>query len=200
MALTRMDGLLREARGRKQALPGFECWDSGSIQAIVQAAVQTGLPVVFQASPTEYTYCGGPDALTAMVRWYVDRHEITAALHLDHGSTLAHVRECLEAGFTSVMLDASRHPYEENVRLTRAAVEMACDFDVSVEAELGHVGGFEGDLPELDADETLQTDPDQAAEFVAETGTDCLAVAIGTIHGAYRGKPVINIDRLRAIA
>lgn len=200
MGLTRMDGLLREASDRKQAVPGFECWDSGSVQAIAQAAARTGRPVIFQASPTEYTYCGGPDALAAITKWYVDRHEITAALHLDHGSTLTHVQECLEAGFTSVMLDASRHPYEENVRLTKAAVEMARDFDVSVEAELGHVGGFEGDLPELDGDEATQTDPDQAAEFVAETGTDCLAVAIGTIHGAYRGKPVINIDRLRAIA
>ena len=198
MALMRMDGLLREARGSRQALPGFECWDSGSVQAIAQAAARTGLPVIFQASPTEYTYCGGPDALAAIVKWYVERHGITAVLHLDHGSTLTHVQECLDAGFTSVMLDASRHPYEENVRLSRAAVEMARGFDVSVEAELGHVGGFEGDLPELD--EATQTDPDQASEFVAETGTDCLAIAIGTIHGAYRGKPVINIERLRAIA
>jgi len=195
-----MDELLLDARSNGRAVPGFECWDSGSVQAISMAAEKTGLPVIFQASPTEYTYCGGPEAVKALVDWYVGQSGITAALHLDHGSTLEHVAECLRAGFTSVMLDASRHPYAENVRLTQAAVAMAQESNASVEAELGHVGGLEGDLPELDEDEAMQTDPVQAAEFVAETGTDCLAVAIGTIHGVYRGTPKINIQRLQAIA
>ena len=200
MGLVRMDELLRDARSNCRAVPGFECWDSGSVQAICMAAEKTGLPVIFQASPTEYTYCGGPEAVKALVDWYVGRSGITAALHLDHGSTLEHVAECLRAGFTSVMLDASRHPYAENVRLTQAAVTMARESNASVEAELGHVGGLEGDLPEMDEDEAMQTDPVQAAEFVAETGTDCLAVAIGTIHGVYQGTPKINIQRLQAIA
>ena len=200
MGLVRMDELLLDARRNCRAVPGFECWDSGSVQAICMAAEKTGLPVIFQLSPTEYTYCGGPEAAKAMVDWYVGRSGITAALHLDHGSTLEHVADCLQAGFTSVMLDASRDSYEENVRLTKAAVNMARESNASVEAELGHVGGLEGDLPELDGDEATQTDPVQAAEFVAETGTDCLAVAIGTIHGVYQGTPKINIPRLQAIA
>lgn len=200
MGLERMDVLLREARGRRQAVPGFECWDSGSVQAIALAAAETGLPVIFQASPTEYAYCGGPEAIRAIVEWYVQRHGIRAVLHLDHGSKVEHVAECLAGGFTSVMLDASRHPYEENVRLTRAAVQLARECDASVEAELGHVGGLEGDLPEFDEDEAMQTDPAEASAFVAETGADCLAVGIGTIHGVYRGKPKINIARLRDIA
>lgn len=200
MALVRMDELLRTARQADRAVPGFECWDSGSVQAIATAAAETGLPVIFQASATEYTYCGGPEALKAMVDWYVRRTGITAALHLDHGSRLEHAAECLRAGFTSVMLDGSRHPYEENVRLTRETVRMAREYGASVEGELGCVGGLEGDLPEMDEDEAMQTDPAQAAEFMSETGADCLAVAIGTIHGVYRGTPKINLGRLRAIA
>lgn len=200
MALTRMDLLLRTAREAGQAVPGFECWDSGSVQAIATAAVESGLPVIFQASATEYTYCGGPEALKAIVDWYVRRTGIAAALHLDHGSRLEHVAECLEAGFTSVMLDGSRHPYEENVRLTRETVGMARECNASVEGELGCVGGLEGDLPELDEDEAMQTDPEQAVQFMAETGSDCLAVAVGTVHGVYRGTPKINLERLRAIA
>jgi ketose-bisphosphate aldolase len=195
-----MDLLLREARDRHCAVAAFECWDSSSVQAIALAAQRTGQPVIFQASPTEYTYCGGPAALKAMVDWYVDQTGITGALHLDHGSTLNQVAECLRGGFTSVMLDASRHPYEENVRLTRETVALAREYEAGVEAELGHVLGLEGDLEEVPGSEAAQTDPDQAAEFIAETGADCLAVAIGTIHGVYRGKPEINLARLAQIA
>jgi ketose-bisphosphate aldolase len=195
-----MDSLLRAAREERRAVAAFECWDSSSVQAIALAAERTGAPVIFQASPTEYTYCGGPAALKAMVDWYVAETGITGALHLDHGSALEHVEECLCAGFTSVMLDASRHPYEENVRLTRDTVSLARHYDASVEAELGHVLGLEGDLEDVPDDEAAQTDPEQAAAFVAETQADCLAVAIGTIHGVYRGKPEINLPRLRKIA
>jgi len=200
MPIARMDALLRTARQQRCAIAAFECWDSSSVQAIVLAAERTGHPVIFQASPTEYTYCGGPAALKTMVDWYVGETGITGALHLDHGSTLEHVDECLRAGFTSVMLDASRHPYEENVRLTRGTVALARDYGASVEAELGHVLGLEGDLEDVPDDEAAQTDPEQAASFIAETEADCLAVAVGTIHGVYRGKPEINLLRLRKIA
>jgi ketose-bisphosphate aldolase len=194
-----MDTLLRAARAEGRALPAFECWDSNSVQAIATAARRTGQAVIFQASATEYGYCGGPDALAAMVRWYMDKYGIDGALHLDHGTTLAHVEECLAAGFTSVMIDASRESFAENVRLTREAVAMANAADASVEAELGHVAGAEAGLEEIAEHEAALTDPEEAARFVEETGCHCLAVAIGTVHGVYRGVPNIRTDRLAAI-
>jgi len=200
MGLFRMDTLMRAARAEGRALPAFECWDSNSVQAIATAARQSGRPVIFQASATEYGYCGGPDALAAMVRWYAEKYGVDGALHLDHGSDLAQVEACIAAGFTSVMLDASRAPFEENVRLTREAVRMAEAADVSVEAELGHVAGAEAGLEEIAEHEAALTDPAEAARFVAETGCHCLAVAIGTVHGVYRGEPNIRTDRLAAIA
>jgi fructose-bisphosphate aldolase class II len=199
MNITRMDTLMQEARAQGRAVAAFECWDSSSIQAITIAAQRTGAPVIIQASPPEYEYCGGADALKAMVDWYTAKAGITAALHLDHGSTLEQVEECLRAGFSSVMLDGSRHPYERNLELTRAAAIMAHEYDASAEGELGHVGGLEGDLEDEDPG-AAQTDPQQARAFAADTGVDCLAVAIGTVHGVYKGTPRINLERLRDIA
>jgi fructose-bisphosphate aldolase class II len=199
MPLVRMDTLLREARREGRAVAALECWDSTSVRAIATAAVRTGQPVIFQASPPEYRLCGGPDALRALVDWHVDRFGIAAALHLDHAMKLEDVAESLDAGFTSVMLDGSHFPYQENARLTRATVEMASEHDASVEGELGHVAGLEGEIS-VSEEEAVQTDPDEAARFVAETGVDCLAVAIGTVHGVYKGRPDINLPRLEQIA
>lgn len=199
MPLVRMDTLLREARADGRAVAALQCWDSTTVRAIATAAVRTGQPVIFQASAPEYRLCGGPDALRALVDWHVDRTGIAAALHLDHAMELDDVAESLDAGFTSVMLDGSHFPYEENARLTRATVEMAREHDASVEGELGHVAGLEGDIT-VSEDEAVQTDPEEAVRFVAETGIDCLAVAIGTVHGVYKGKPEINLPRLEQIA
>ncbi len=197
MPLTRMDTLLAEARAKGYAVGAFECWNSDNIHGIAQAAAETGSPVIFQASPAEYGLMGGPDILKTVVETYVHKYNITAALHLDHGSTLEHVRECLAAGFTSVMLDASTLPYRENCDLARETCRLAHAQDVSVEAELGHVGGAaEGGV----AAESALTVPDEAVQFVAESGVDCLAVSIGTVHGDYRGKPELRLARLQEIA
>ena len=194
-----MDVLLREARSQARAVPAFECWDGASVRAIVMAAQRAASPVILQAGPPECECGGGPAALRALADLYLKDTEVEAALHLDHGKTLEHVRECLEAGFTSVMLDASLLPYEENVRLSREAAAMAHDFDASCEAELGRVAGAEAGA-EVSEDESTQTDPGEAAAFVEDTGIDCLAVAIGTKHGVYHGEPRINLERLRRIA
>jgi len=192
-----MDELLRTARAKKYAVAAFECWNSANIYGIAVGAAQCGAPVIFQASPVEYELMGGPDALREIVEFYVKKTGITAALHLDHGSTLKHVEECIAAGFTSVMLDASTLSLAENIRLSRQAAESAHRHNVSVEAELGHVGGSaEGGI----AAESTLTDPDEAADFVRETGIDCLAVAVGTVHGEYRGEPNIRLERLQKIA
>ena len=201
MTFVRMDEILKRARYGKYAVAAFECWNSANIYAIAEGAAECGMPVVFQASPVEYGIMGGPEALRKIVELYVDMTGITAALHLDHGSTLAQVEECAEAGFTSVMLDASRESFAKNVELSKAAVEISRRYDISVEAELGHVGGCEGEFAECDFDmNDVLTKPDQAAEFVQKTGVDCLAVGIGTVHGDYRGEPKIDLERLDEIA
>ena len=198
MPLVRMDELLKHARKRKYAVAAFECWNSANIYAIAAGAAECKIPVIFQASPVEYEIMGGPDALRRIVELYVKKTGITAALHLDHGSTLAHVEECADAGFTSVMLDASTLPFDENTALSEAAADIAHKHGICIEAELGHVGGSDEGGMESRGDNLL-TDPLEAVTFIRETGIDCLAVAIGTVHGDYHGKPHIDLDRLRKI-
>ena len=199
MTLLRMDELLRKARAGKYAVAAFECWNSANVYGIAAGAAACGMPVIFQASPVEYEIMGGPEMLRRIVEMYVDKTGITAALHLDHGTTIEQVEECIEAGFTSVMLDASMLPFEENLELSRQAAVIAHKHNVSMEAELGHVGGSsEGGVE--DNGHRLLTDPREAVAFVRGSGIDCLAVAIGTVHGDYRGEPRIDLDRLRQIA
>ena len=198
MSLVPMLDLLRPAREKGYALPAFECWNSASIYGAVAAAAEGGFPLILQASPVEYGTMGGADVLRRIAELYADRFGVTMALHLDHGSTLEHARECIEAGFTSVMLDASTASFEENAALSRAVVEMAHPKGITVEAELGHVGvGADGATAESD---DWLTVPEEAERFVAETGIDCLAVAIGTIHGEYRSTPRLRLERLKEIA
>lgn len=196
MGLYRMDTLLRQARNQKIALGAFECWDSINIQGIAKASAACKTPVIFQATPMEYEPMGGPAALTNMVKFYVEKYGIDAALHLDHGNTLEQVEDCARNGFTSVMLDASSACFEENVRLSAAAAEIAHAADISLEAELGHVTGGDGGE---DADSAL-TVPSEVVEFVRRTSVDCLAISIGTVHGEYRGKPELHLDLLAEIA
>jgi len=194
-----MDELLVRAKKGKYAVAAFECWNSANIYGIAAGAAECGAPVIFQASPVEYEIMGGPDVLRQIVELYVKKTGITAALHLDHGATLAQVEECADAGFTSVMLDASTLPFAGNLALSKAAAEIAHKHHICIEAELGHVGGSnEGGIE--NGGGNVLTDPLEAVTFVRETGIDCLAVAIGTVHGDYRGEPHIDLERLRKIA
>jgi len=196
-----MHTLLQRARAGGYALAAFECWNSDNVFAIAEASRDASTPVILQASPVEYGTMGGAVALKRIADLYLDLTGATAALHLDHGTTLDQVRECVEAGFTSVMLDASRETLERNIELSAAAVAIAHPYGVSVEAELGHVGGSEGEIVDENPNAADHlTNVDDAERFVRETGIDCLAVAIGTVHGAYRGEPKIDLERLAAIA
>ncbi len=198
MPLRNMGDLLTAARAGRFAVGAFECWDSLNIRGIAEAARLCRAPVIFQATTTEFNLMGGPEALASMVKFYVEKCGIEAALHLDHGKSLQEVEACLKSGFTSVMLDASTQPFEENLKLTAEAVRMARAYQAGSEAELGHVGGG-GDGGDIMAESAL-TDPEEAEEFVRRTGVDSLAVAIGTVHGDYRGKPELRLDRLGEIA
>ncbi len=200
MALVGMDELLVRARKQKHAIGALECWNSANVRAVAEAAAECRMPVIFQATHLEYEVMGGADALRAIVDFYVGKNGITAALHLDHGSTMAQIEDCIDAGFTAVMMDASRLSLPENIALSKKAGELAHAHNLSVEAELGHVGGCEGGLADADDGTDGLTDPAEAEQFVAETGTDCLAVGIGTAHGDYRKEPKLDLDRLGQIA
>ena len=195
MALYRMDTLLQNARKQKIAIGAFQCWDCLNIQAIARASAKTATPVIFQATSMEYGALDGAQIIADMVKFYIKKYDIDAALHLDHGQSIDEVHECLEAGFSSVMLDASIHPFAENTRLSAEAAAMAHHYNASCEAELGHVGGGDGG----DGSETVFTIPEEAAEFIRLTSVDCLAVAVGTVHGDYRGTPHLQLDRLQKI-
>lgn len=195
MSLQRMDTLMRTARDKKICLGAFECWNDLNVQGIAKASKICGIPVIFQASPAEYNTMGGPDALANIVKFFIKKYDIDAALHLDHGSTLEQVEECVRNGFSSVMLDASSKIFEENVSLSAEAAKIAHAANISLEAELGHVSGGDGG-----SGDSALTVPEEVKEFVEQTHVDCLAVSIGTIHGEYRGEPKLHLDLLAKIA
>jgi fructose-bisphosphate aldolase class II len=171
-------------------------------QAILGAAEEERSPLIIQVTQTTLNYTE-PEELTALLFALVDKSEVPVALHLDHGRSFDIVMRFLKLGYTSVMIDGSlqadgktARTYEENVAVTRQVVAAAHALGVSVEAELGRLGQIGTEIRETD--EAL-TDPQQAKQFVEETGVDLLAVSIGTTHGLYRGTPTIVHDRLEAI-
>ena len=198
MSLVAMHDILIPARKNGVAVGAFEVWDLASVQMMVAAAEELDQPVILQLSPAEVEFAGLED-MTQIALYHARRARVPVALHLDHGDTFERVMQCINAGFTSVMLDASKRPFEENVAASREVVRVAHACGVTVEAELGRIGGSETGIDVSD-DETALTDPDEAERFVAETGIDALAVAVGTVHGFYKGEPKIRLDLLEKIA
>jgi fructose-bisphosphate aldolase class II len=190
---------LARARREGWALGGFNVFDLESARAVIRAGEELGAPLLVQTSEGAVKHAG-LENLVAIVRELAGRSRAPVALHLDHGKSEALARAAVDAGYTSVMIDASRESFEENARETRDVVEYAHARGVHVEAELGTLGGIE-DLGER-AVRSMLTDPDEAVRFAAETDVDALAVAIGTSHGAYKfhGPPRLDFERLREIA
>ncbi len=199
MSLAPMKDMMVEARKKGYAIGAFEFWSLDSAYAIVRAAEELNTPVILQSGCYEGAFAGGYDKLAVLGKIAAESVKVPVALHLDHGATLDEVKLCLDAGYTSVMLDASSKPLEENIRLTQQVVAMAHPLGVTVEAELGVLDGAEAGVT-IDEAMGLQTDPDEAAYFVEQTGVDVLAVSIGTSHGHYKFPPKINIPRLMKIA
>lgn len=197
MALVTMREMLREARAGKYAIGAFEFWSYDSAYAVAQAAKSLNVPAILQVGPFEKDFMDGYKNAVAMAKMAADHFDLPVAIHLDHAEEYEEVVEALEAGFTSVMIDASKYEYAKNVELTCKVVEKAKEYGASVEAEIGKLAGNEGNVSN---EEDEQTNPEQAAQFVKDTGIDCLAVAIGTAHGFYTKPPVINIKRLEEIA
>ncbi|ADG83749.1 fructose-1,6-bisphosphate aldolase [Thermincola ferriacetica] len=197
MSLVPVSDLLRKAEEGKYAVGAFNCNNMEIVQAIIAAAEAEKAPVIMQASQGAIKYAG-IDYITAMARVAAEKASIPVALHLDHGTSFEQVMQCIRHGFSSVMIDGSKLPLEENIDLTNRVLAVARAVGVSVEAELGKIGGTEDDISVTDR-EALMTDPEEAKYFVEKTGVDSLAVAIGTAHGRYKGEPKLDFERLQKI-
>lgn len=197
MAFVTLKELMDKAEAGKYAVGAFNCNNMEIIQAIIQAAEEEKSPVIVQASQGAIKYAGLP-YIVAMTRIAAEQASVPVALHLDHGTSFEQVMQCIRQGFSSVMIDGSKLELEENIKLTNRVLEVARAVGVSVEAELGKIGGTEDDITVSDWEASM-TDPEEARIFVEKTGVDALAVAIGTAHGQYKGTPKLDFDRLAKI-
>ena len=181
------------------AIGAFNINNMEFIQAITEAANEAKSPVILQVSSSAIKYAG-LKYLMKMVEAAVEETNIPIALHLDHGPDFETAKMCIDNGFTSVMIDGSHHPIHDNIQMTKEVVEYAHAHGVVVEAELGKLAGIEDDV-NVDANDAMYTDPDQAEEFVKRTGCDSLAIAIGTSHGAYKfkGEAKLRFDILAKV-
>ena len=187
MALVTTKEMFKKSMDEGFAIGAFNVNNMEIIQAIVDAASEAKSPVILQASSSAIKYAG-IDYLMKMVEAATIVHpEVPIALHLDHGPDFETCKMCIDAGFTSVMIDGSKYDFEENIRVTKEVVDYAHSKGVVVEAELGKLAGIEDDV-NVDSKDAMYTDPEQAEEFVKRTGCDSLAIAIGTSHGAYKFK------------
>ncbi|MGI6488377.1 MAG: class II fructose-1,6-bisphosphate aldolase [Syntrophomonadaceae bacterium] len=197
MALVPIAQLLQEAEKGNYAVGAFNANNMEIVQAIMEAAQREKSPVIMQASQGAIKYAG-LEFISAMVKVASEVSGVPIALHLDHGTSFEQVIRCIGSGFSSVMFDGSKLPLEENIEITNRVLEVARPLGVSVEAELGKIGGTEDDIFVSDR-EAVYTDPEEARYFVEKTGVDCLAIAIGTAHGQYKGEPRLDFDRLETI-
>ena len=193
--------MLKNAEKGGYAVGSFSARYTKLIKPIIQAAMNTNSPVIVQLSEKEVIRHKVSEKEFAAEFYRVVKEldpQIPLALHLDHTKTLGVIREAMDAGFTSVMIDASEKDYEGNAAVTKEVVAMAHPRNITVEAELGKIGTT--DFVETDMDEELYTDPEEAARFCRETGVDCLAVSVGTAHGVYTVRqPKVDYERLQAI-
>lgn len=180
------------------AVPAFNAGSGQLLEAIMQACEELQSPVMIAIHPDELSFL--TDSFVDQVKYYANHTKLPVCIHLDHGASYEQVIHAIQLGFTSVMIDASHLPYEENVAITQKVVEAAHPVGVSVEAELGTIGDT-GNSIEGGVTEVIYTDPDVAQDFVERTGTDSLAVAIGTAHGIYPKniKPHLRHDILEEI-
>ncbi|MCG2659093.1 MAG: class II fructose-bisphosphate aldolase [Kiritimatiellae bacterium] len=192
-----MKKLMHKALKGGYAVPSFCVWNLETTETVLRTAERMAAPVIIMSGPGEFPLVK-PWALAETVRALRKKYKIPAALHLDHGDSLDMVKDCLEAGFSSVMLDFSAKSFQENAGALRTVVMMAGPLGVTVEGELGHVGKIDNATMEGGSDSTL-TDPDEAVQYVKETGVDALAVSIGNAHGNYTKLPQLDFERLAKI-
>jgi len=198
MPLVSSTPMLQAARAGGYCIGAFNVHTLEMLQAVVEAAVETESPLIIQSTVGTVKHLG-PDYIAAAATVASNANRIPIALHLDHCTEFDLIVRCIRAGYTSVMIDASHSPFDENVRQTQRVVEVAKPAGVNVEAELGKVGGVEDEIVVAE-NEALMADPNECAKFVELTGVPTLAPAIGTAHGIYKGEPKIDFERIGRIA
>lgn len=198
MPLVSMKEMLEKAKSEGYAVGQFNLNNLEFTQAILQAAEEEKSPVILGVSEGAARYMGGFKTTVKLVEALMEEYKTTVpvAIHLDHGSSYQKCAEAIHAGFTSVMIDASHHSFEENIVITSKVVELAHFHGISVEAELGVVGGQEDDVI---ADGVIYADPGECKELVERTGIDCLAPALGSVHGPYKGEPNLGFKEMEEI-
>lgn len=199
MALVSMKEMMIKGKKEGYAIGQFNLNNLEYTQAILQAAQEEQSPVILGVSEGAARYMGGFTTVVHMVKGLMHDYNITVpvAIHLDHGSSFEKCKAAIDAGFTSVMIDASSKPLAENIAITKQVVEYAHERGVSVEAELGVVGGQEDDVI---ASGVIYADPAECQELVEKTGVDCLAPALGSVHGPYKGEPNLGFKEMEVIS
>ena len=195
--LVNSKNLLDSARTHHYAVPGFDCVEDVMIRTVLDTAEELRSPVFVMGYPDDLVDRGW-NYIAGLTKAVADSYTIPIVLHLDHSRSLDEVRKALDFGFTSVMFDGSDLPMDRNIELSRQTVRLAAPYGATVEAELGLVGGSEVvDLEKMV--KNVLTEPEDVVRFVDETGVDILAVSIGTSHGIYKQRPVLDIPRLERL-
>jgi fructose-bisphosphate aldolase class II len=195
MPLVNLQYVLKKAESGHYAVGSFDVFNIDMLKGVIGAAEETRSPVILAYIQGFEDVIEIESFAPVMVRM-AQKASVPVVVHLDHASSIDYITRAVNCGFTSVMIDASIMPYEDNVAITKRVIQLCSRFNASVEAELGHVNG--GELVDKE-DEYIYTDVNEAECFVKDTGVDALAVAIGTIHGVYRSKPVLSLQRLKEI-
>lgn len=198
MELVNPKSLIACARKEGYAIPAFNVHNLETVQAVISGAAKLKSPVMIATTPGTIKHAG-IENIAAIVRICAKNNNIPVALHVDHCGDYELLESCARNGYTSLMIDASKLNYDQNIDITRKVVDLGKKYGICVEAELGKIGGVEDDLRVSEA-EALMTVPEEAADFVQKTGIDTLAVAIGTAHGLYKGEPKLDYERLSKIA
>lgn len=198
MPLVSMNEFFPKAKANKFAVGQFNMNNLEFAQATVEAAMEENSPFIYGVSEGALKYMG-IEFTVAMAEAAAKKSGLPIALHLDHGSSFEVAMKCIRAGFSSVMFDGSHYGLEENIALTKEVVKAARAMGVSVEGELGTIGGVEDDLS-VDEEHATLAKPEEAIRFYEETGVDCLAIAVGTAHGMYKGEPKIHYDIIQKVA
>lgn len=193
-----MKPVLDKAYKEGYAVGAFNIFNLNFLEAVCDAAKAQSSPVILNIAEVHFKYVT-PEHIVPAIRAIADQGAVDMVLNLDHGMTLEGIRRAIDNGFTNIMFDGSHLAFDENIRQTQAVVELCHQHGISVEAELGAVGGAEGGALYGEADRSKFTDVEQARTFVQETSVDFLAIAFGNVHGKYRGEPDLDFDLLRQL-
>ena len=198
MGLVTLKTILDAANEGGYAVPAFDALDHASAEAIISAAEDKNRPVIIMVPEAGLLLINSYSFFDFLV-YRTEQATVPIALELDHGKTFEVIMQSIHHGFSSVMIDGSDLPFEQNIEITKKVVEVAHAAGVSVEAEIGHVGGGEGNMDGSEVDTGMYTDPEDAKVFADATGVDAIAIAFGTVHGVFKGTPKLDFDRVKKI-